>query len=336
MKPGTDLSPSAPALMVMMPVYNDWPVAFTLLERVDATLSDAGLSADVLLVDDGSSQTHASELPAMEYRAIGAVSVLRLRRNLGHQRAIAIGIAYIFAHSDCDALCIMDADGEDDPADLPRLVEALSAGGGEHIVFAERSRRSESAVFRLGYRAFRALHVALTGYRVRFGNFSIVPRRRLENLACISELWNHYVAAVITSRIPYDAIPTRRARRIGGRSKMDFPSLVIHGLRALSVFADRIGLRLLILTLTVAGAIGGGLALVIALRLFTDLAIPGWASQVAGLLLVLLAQSLLFILLFVFLMLSTRSGIAFVPSRDYEHFVAGLERLRGASSDADG
>ena len=47
--------------------------------------------------------------------------------------------------------------------------------------------------------------------RVRVGNFSAIPRRRLESLVAVSELWNHYAAAAFQSRQPYCTIPTQRA-----------------------------------------------------------------------------------------------------------------------------
>ena len=72
--------------------------------------------------------------------------MLRLRRNLGHQRAIAIGLTYIQAQMTTayEAVVVMDGDGEDAPEDVPRLLARLEAEGGRSIVFAERTRRSES------------------------------------------------------------------------------------------------------------------------------------------------------------------------------------------------
>ena len=76
----------------------------------------------------------------------------------------------------------------------------------------------------------------------------MIPRERLSCLVASSELWNHYAAAAFASRQPYATIPTRRATRLDGRSKMNFVNLVIHGLSAISVYSDAIGVRLLIAT----------------------------------------------------------------------------------------
>ena len=78
------------------------------------------------------------------------------------------------------------------------------------------------------------------------GNFSVIPRERLASLVVVSELWNHYAAAAMRSRQPFCTIPTRRAERLDGESKMNFVGLVVHGLSAISVYSDIVGVRLLI------------------------------------------------------------------------------------------
>ena len=88
----------------------------------------------------------------------------------------------------------------------------------------------------------------LTGERVRVGNFSAIPPSLLPRLVAVSELWNHYAAAVFKSRIPYITIPTARGVRYAGQSTMNYVALVTHGLSAMAAFGDRIGVRLLMAT----------------------------------------------------------------------------------------
>src|SRR5947209_15422746 len=122
-------------------------------------------------------------------------------------------MSHIEAEVPCRALVVMDSDGEDAPGDVPRLVRRLDEEGGRKIVFAERTRRSESWTFLVSYSLFRLAHVVLTGYRVRVGNFSAIPRARLASLVFVSEIWNHYPAAVYKSMQPYCKIRTARAKR---------------------------------------------------------------------------------------------------------------------------
>src|SRR5262249_49894452 len=159
-------------------------------------------------------------------------------RNLGHQRAIAIGLTYLYVTHQHDAVIVMDGDGEDRPADVLALIERSEAGGGSRVVFAQRKRRSEGVAFQFGYLAFRAVHRVLVGRGVEVGNFSLVPRAALARLVSVSELWNHYAAAVYQARIPLEMIPTTRGERIAGQSRMNWIALVMHGLSAVSVYSD--------------------------------------------------------------------------------------------------
>ena len=313
--------------LILIPVYNDWPAFGKLLELLDDALSRAGLRADVLAVDDGSTIHDEPGMATGPFRAIGKIGVLRLRRNRGHQRAIAIGLAYVEAKIPCRLVVLMDADGEDDPVDVPRLIARFEAEKGAPIVFAERTRRSESWRFRLCYQAYKILHLALTGVAVRVGNFSVIPRERLAGLVAVSDLWNHYAAAVFASRQPFALLPTRRARRLDGHSRMNFVGLVIHGLSALSVFSDVIGVRLVIaaMLMIVAGLVG--MAATVGVRLFTELAIPGWATSAFGLLFVLLLQAMTFLVIFCIMLLAGRNGSSFLPVRDYVYFIGREEAL---------
>jgi glycosyltransferase involved in cell wall biosynthesis len=313
-------------LVILLPVFNDWPALRKLLAELDRVLVADGLAADVLVVDDGSTLPFDETLMDADFAALGQVSVLHLRRNLGHQRAIAIGLAYLEAERPCRAVILMDSDGEDDPEDVPRLVARYEEEGRRKIVFAERTKRSETAVFRTFYVIYRWCFRLLTGQKIRVGNFSVIPRERLSCLVATSELWNHYAAAALASRQPYATLPTRRASRLDGRSKMNFVGLVIHGLSAISVCSDAIGVRLLIGTLAMIGLDILALGVTLAIRLTTDLAVPGWATTAFGVLLIILLQATMFLFVFSFMILAGRNAASFLPLRDYAYFV-GSERV---------
>ena len=83
------------AVVVLIPVYNDWTAASMLLEQLDGAMSGKGLRARVLLVDDGSTDPAGSTFDAVQLNNIDDILLLSLRRNFGHQRAIAIGLAYL-------------------------------------------------------------------------------------------------------------------------------------------------------------------------------------------------------------------------------------------------
>src|ERR1039458_7604798 len=113
----------------------------------------------------------------------------------------------------------MDADGEDRPADIRVLAEKFHQDGQRSIVFAARAKRLERVMFRFLYHVYRLLHWSPTGDSVRVGNFSIIPFESLGRLVVVPEIWNHYAAAVIRSRLRFESIPIARGKRLSGDRK---------------------------------------------------------------------------------------------------------------------
>lgn len=311
----------------VIPVFNDWASLTTLLEGIDLALEDQGVRADVLVVDDASTIPLKNPLAWKDFDAIEQVSVLKLKRNLGHQRAITIGLAYVEANYRGDMVVVMDSDGEDRPEDVVRLINASLVTEGQKIVFARRSQRSESWLFKLFYRIYRGTYRLLTGFDIQVGNFSVIPFGLLHRLVAVSEIWNHYAAGTLKSKLPHTDVPTRRGYRYHGKSTMNFSSLVTHGLSAISVYGEMVGVRLLMATCVLIGVTIAGLFGVIAVRLFTNLAIPGWTSYLVVALVSLILQAFIISLSFIFLVLIGRNNTSFLPNRDYHHFVLGLEKV---------
>lgn len=306
-------------LSVVIPVYNDWDSVKILIGRIAQALKAEAITTRLLIVDDG------SDAPAPAGLADGAgaalVSVLRLKRNLGHQRAISVALAYLDDRVKPDFAAVIDGDGEDDPADLPKLLNAAAGFPGPGAVFAERSRRAEGPVFKTFYLLYKLLHLALTGRGVKFGNYSVINSRALAALAVAQETWTHYAAAAVKLRLPISTVPSARLRRISGSSKMNFFSLVSHGLGAMSVFADIIGARALGALGALMAAVLALIGAVLAIKFGTSLAIPGWATYSVGLLVTTLLQLGMLAVVFAFLTLAGRQNSAFLPCRDYRFYV---------------
>ena len=130
-----------------MPLRDDWVAAAELIRRLDRTIRSHSCTLDVLIVDDASRQVCNSADFQSQYSVVRTIQVLRLRRNLGHQRAIAIGLVHLAQTLTCDAGLVMDADGEDTADGALQLIHAFSeinGSQGTKAIFAERSRRTES------------------------------------------------------------------------------------------------------------------------------------------------------------------------------------------------
>lgn len=315
-------------LYVCIPVYDDWEAAARMLALLDEVVAGVAWEVRVLLVDDGSSEPAPASLPFAP-KALKSVDVLPLRRNLGHQRAIAIGLTQIYRQHPCDAVLVMDADGEDAPGDVVKLLAELERHGSRRMVFAQRARRSEGFRFWAGYQVYKGMHRALTGRRVEVGNFSVVPWALLERLVGVSEIWNHYPAGVFKARIPVAQVPVPRAKRLAGRSKMNWVALVAHGLSAISVQGEIVGVRLVCLAAGLIGLAFLGLLTLLGLQLFSRVAVPDWATTASLLLFVLILGLLSMLTLPVLFVLQSRERYSFLPLRDHQHYVLAERRLFG-------
>ena len=112
-----------PQLSVVVPVYNEAPNAEALVSELRATLDRLTLTSEVVLVDDGSTDDTFGLLAA----ACGddaRFRIVRLRRNFGQTAALAAGLD----HAAGEIIVTMDGDLQNDPADIPRLLDALEAG----------------------------------------------------------------------------------------------------------------------------------------------------------------------------------------------------------------
>ncbi|MFZ5569867.1 MAG: glycosyltransferase [Thermodesulfobacteriota bacterium] len=309
-------------IIVCIPIYRDWESAGKLLSEMDVELRRFGdhYRLEVLLVDDGAEEKGKPVFPS-PLQFIERIGILRMRRNLGHQRAIAIGLSYIHAHKHADAVMVMDGDGEDTVRGVATLITEFSDNQGRVVVFARRGRRTESMLFRIFYQLYKLLHWVLTGRGIQVGNFSILPFQHLECLVAAPELWNHYAASVIKLKLPCKLVPIDRGHRIAGKSSMNFIAFVIHGLSAISVYAEEVGVRLMVFCAIMIGVFALGLAGVISIRFFTDYAIPGWATSAFGLTFSVILQLLVISLIVVVITLKNRSAADFMPMRDFQYFI---------------
>lgn len=305
-------------IIVLVPLYNDWQCLYKLVELITKNNNankEEILEITFLIVNDNSTeQLNINKLVDAK------VKVIDLVRNLGHQKAIAVGLSYIAEHMDASAVVVMDVDGEDKPEHVFELVKASKIQK-EKIIFAHRSKRNEGFSFRLFYMSYKLIFRLLTGQKISFGNFCILPFEQVKKIVYVSEIWNHFSGGVIRSRSLFTTLPLERGIRFFGTSKMNFISLVLHGLSAVSIYLDVMAVRLIVFTVGLITLSFFGIACVVAIRLFTELAIPGWASFITFGLLNIIIQAFIIGLLMVFLVLSNRIQKHFIPAREYNQFV---------------
>lgn len=269
---------SVPAIVIVSPILRDTE-SFLMLRRRLLTLSDPaleGMRMRFLVVDDSAGTDDDVE----RLRALDDVEVVDPPFNLGHQRAIVYALRRVAPTlHDRDVVVTMDADGEDRPEDLPRLLASLSAADSGHVIaLALRTKRRETWAFRLSYRAFRLLFRMLTGEVVRTGNYAAYRGWLAKQVIGHPYFDMSYSATLISLQIPRVMVPCERGERYAGTSSMNVGRLITHGLGMLMPFTERIAVRSLIgfsSTIILAAIMA---VAVIFVRLFTESAVPGWAT----------------------------------------------------------
>jgi len=320
-------------IIILTATYNDWESFFPFLSVLDDALAEVSLSAKVVVVDDGSSfPLDEAELAALEFSAISEVTAVTLNRNMGNQRAVAIGFGYVADKLTCDYLVVMDSDMEDLPEYIPQLIER-AAENNDRIIFAERTQRTDHATFKMFYGLYKALYRLFTGMPISIGNFSAVPGRLVKRIAGISEIWSHFPAGIMRAKIPFGSIPSLRGSRLHGESKMNLVSLVIHGLSGLSVHADVVAVRLLLGILGLGTIIIAGISAIILLKLFTDLPLLGWTSQIITILGGILFQMFVAAVLITFLVLAQKNQRTIIPAIDFAAFIFEIRKMYPVASE---
>ncbi|HTL08753.1 MAG TPA: glycosyltransferase [Chitinophagaceae bacterium] len=301
--------------IVLIPVYNDWPSLSRLIADLENTFVPFPEGAlQLVIINDGS-----LEVPTLTTQWPHTKTV-HLTTRLGHQKAIATGLSYIHHSMPCKNVLIMDADGEDQPADAMQLLHHANLHPAKFIM-GNRNKRKNGSIFKMYYAIYKLLFRLLTGKKISFGHFMVVPKQSVDRLVFMSDIWNNLAASILKAELPYVKVNTSKGARYDGKSKMSFHSLVLHGLGAISVFIESISVRLLNLSFIIIGLSSLIILLVLAIKWFTALAIPGWASVILSTIIIVLLQGFLLSLFTIFLFLSSQSNRKFIPARHYTDYI---------------
>ena len=324
-------------LCVVVPVYNDWVSLKVLLGRLNEVAKTQATHLFVTVVDDGSIEPmddSIGDLTALT--SLLGIEVVHLAVNVGHQRAIAIGLCVAVEDHNPDAALVMDGDGEDPPESISTLLKNAE-GRKDFCIVAQRRRRMEKISFKLSYLLYKGVFRLLTGKEISFGNFSLTSRGYLRRLVMISELWNNLPAAILRSRLPVDKVPTDRGRRYAGSSKMNFVSLIVHGLSGISVYADAIFVRMLLLTIFLVSLAAISITTVLFLRIFhPQYATPGWATTISFGMIIILMQVFFTTISSILMLLNNRVQRLVLPIMEYRPYIASKRLLAGRMPVSDG
>jgi dolichol-phosphate mannosyltransferase len=264
-------------LSVVVPIYNEQATLAELFRRLTHVLSRdlAELAYEIVFVNDGS--TDASFQILIKLHAEDpAVKVVNLSRNFGHQAAITAGLDYAKG----DVVICMDGDVQDPPEVIPTLVARWRDGN--DVVYAVRKSRQEGFIKRGCYAAFyRLLHsLSMISIPLDAGDFALMDRRVVDCLKALPER-SRFIRGLRTwVGFRQIGMEYEREKRFAGMPKYTWPKLVnlaVNGLLSFSAIplrmATAFGFVISFCSLL-------GIIVALYLKLFTDLAIPGWTATV--------------------------------------------------------
>lgn len=261
-------------ISIVLPVFNEAAVLETLLEQIQSAVADCGTNCEIIFVNDGSSDASPEILDRLAERH-HEVRVVHFSRNFGHQAAVHAGLA----NARGDAVVLMDSDLQDSPTAVGRLLAKWQEG--YDVVYAVRVNRKETWWKRCLFNGFHQLlaSVATTRVPADAGNFGLIDARVLKHVLAFTER-DRYLPG-LRSWVGFRQIGVEVERNARYDDK---PRVSLRGLWRLAKTAI---FSFSTLPLTIFYAIGySALALFAVLvvgslycKLFTDLAIPGWTSQ---------------------------------------------------------
>lgn len=203
-------------LSIVIPVYNEVENLRPLLAEITAALQAEPVQYEVIFIDDGSTDGSFAlieELHAEDPR----VAAIRFRRNYGQTAAFAAG----FEHARGDVICTMDADRQNDPADIPQLLAKLDEG--YDVVNGWRVNRQDAFLLRKvpSYIANRLIIARLTKVHLHDRGCSLRAFRAevVHELKLYGELHRYIPEMVSFAGFQMAEVPVNHRPRVAGQSK---------------------------------------------------------------------------------------------------------------------
>ncbi len=240
-------------LAIVIPIYNEQEILPELYSRLKQVCD--GIDAvqwQVIYVNDGSLDDSV-RVVLDQHAEDSRFCLVNLSRNFGHQAAISAGLA----HADADAVVVMDADLQDPPEVIPKLIDCWRAGG--EVVRAERTSRQERGLRRLGFSAFHAIFGWISDFPIpaQAGVFGLLDRRAVAEFNRLPER-NRFIPG-LRSWIGFDqrTVSYDRMDRQAGEPKQSLGRLFRYAMDGVFGFSYK---PLRIMTYAGAGISGLGFA----------------------------------------------------------------------------
>ncbi len=203
-------------LSVILPVYNEAGSLSSLIPELTAALRRLGRSYEIIAVDDGSSDDSVAILRRLQEQE-PRLRIIQFRRNFGQTAAFAAG----FDYAQGPIIITMDADGQNDPADIPRLLEVMEEGDYDLVSGWRQNRREPFLTRKLPSMLANWLIASASDVRLHDRGCSLKAFRRdlVKQIHLYGELHRFIpeIASLIGVRIA--EVPVNDRPRQAGKSK---------------------------------------------------------------------------------------------------------------------
>lgn len=203
---------------IVVPAYNEEDVLPEFHRRLGEVLDDIGLAAEVIYVNDGSSDRTLAVMAKLRSED-ERVAIVNLSRNFGKEIALTAGLD----HARGSAVIVIDADLQDPPELIPRLIEAWQDGA--EVVYAKRTRRDgetwvKRATAHLFYRLIQ--RVSRVAIPEDTGDFRLMARRAVDALLALREQHRFMKGLFAWVGFRQEAVLYSRDRRYAGETKWNY------------------------------------------------------------------------------------------------------------------
>jgi glycosyltransferase involved in cell wall biosynthesis len=202
-------------ISVVVPAYDEEEVLKPFLSELLEVLDLISYDYEVVIVDDGSSDSSWSIISEIALKSKGRIKALRFLKNYGQTAAIQVG----FENVSGNLILVIDSDGQNDPADIPRLISKIEEG--YDVVSGLRLKRKDSLLRRV-FSCFGNLMIRnMTGLKIHDVGCSLKIYRKewIDNLKLLGEMHRVFVVYLAEMGANVAEINVNHRSRIGGRSK---------------------------------------------------------------------------------------------------------------------
>ena len=221
----------------VIPVYNDSRSLNKLIANLNIVLKkNKKIEHEILVIDDNSSEK--IKINIKNFETIKKLRILTLKKNLGSQKAIAVGLKYLKNRKKNFLITVMDGDGEDDPNQVLKMIDNANQNP-KHIITSNRERREESLIIVSLYKLHLIITFLFTCKWISFGNFSTFYKDNLKNLLSNNFSWYAHSSSVLKN-CNIIRLYSKRKKRYFDKSKLGLITLFEHSLRVNVVFYKNI------------------------------------------------------------------------------------------------